>query len=189
MGYSDGGVSFYRHIHNTIVSFFCMLKKDKPWYAEGLRFQCSLCGNCCSGPDGEIPLQEQDSRRLAKYLGLSLRAFKVSYTIISESTNNRVLKMNPTPGDKEGLDCIFLDREQIPGKAVCKAHAAKPKQCQAWPFWPSSLESLESWKEASKHCPGIGQGDGMLTRKEIEKKRRLIKGPEKKFGPFERGWE
>ena len=41
--------------------------------------------------------------------------------------------MNPTPGKKKSLDCIFLDREEIPEKAICSAHSAKPKQRQTWP--------------------------------------------------------
>ncbi|MFM1805538.1 MAG: hypothetical protein RL136_2417, partial [Planctomycetota bacterium] len=25
-----------------------------PWYAEGLRFECTQCGNCCSGGPGAV---------------------------------------------------------------------------------------------------------------------------------------
>jgi len=166
-----------------------MFKKDKPWYEKGLKFQCSMCGNCCSGPEGEIPVLLRDRRRLAKHVGVSMRTFNQDYTTISKNTKSRVLKMHPTPGKKESLDCIFLDREKIPGKAICSAHLAKPKQCQAWPFWPSILESEKSWKETGIHCCGVDDGELVLSKKEIENKMRKMKGPEKKFGAFERGWK
>ena len=118
-----------------------MFKKEKPWYADGLKFQCSMCGNCCSGPEGEIPVLLQDRRRLAKHLGLSLRAFNQHYTTISKNTESRILKMNPTPGKKESLDCIFLDpgkntgksdmfstscqAETVPGLAILAFHFSK----------------------------------------------------------------
>lgn len=165
-----------------------MLKKAQSWYAEGLKFQCTMCGNCCTGPSGEIPLLVKDSRKLAKHIGLSHREFQRRYTTISLYGRKRVLKMKPTPDNDGSSDCIFLDRNRIRGKAVCSVHSAKPLQCQAWPFWPSILESEETWKATGEHCPGINRGDQVLPLREVEAKRRLMRGPERKFGMFERGW-
>ena len=25
-----------------------------PWYADGLSFECTMCGNCCTGPPGAV---------------------------------------------------------------------------------------------------------------------------------------
>ena len=37
-----------------------------------------------------------------------------------------------------GWDCVFLDGEKVPGKAVCRLYGSRPKQCRTWPFWPES---------------------------------------------------
>jgi Fe-S-cluster containining protein len=59
-----------------------------------------------------------------------------------------------------GNDCIFLDRESIPGKAVCGLYEARPEQCRTWPFWEGNLRSRKSWEETKKHvpCPGMDTG-------------------------------
>ncbi len=63
-------------------------------------------------------------------------------------------------GGRRGFDCIFLDRERVPGKAVCSVYEDRPTQCRTWPFWPEVLESEREW-EATKRvtpCPGMGSG-------------------------------
>ena len=29
-------------------------KKNDVWYSEGLRFECSQCGDCCTGAEGYV---------------------------------------------------------------------------------------------------------------------------------------
>ena len=58
-------------------------------------------------------------------------------------------------------DCIFLDRNKYPGKAICSLYEARPMQCRTWPFWPELLESQQSWVEAKSGvdgCPGLDKG-------------------------------
>jgi Fe-S-cluster containining protein len=59
-----------------------------------------------------------------------------------------------------GNDCIFLDRNSIPGKAVCGLYEARPEQCRTWPFWDGNLRSRKAWEETKKHvpCPGMDKG-------------------------------
>jgi hypothetical protein len=167
------------------IGFF----KSKPWYGDGLRFSCTQCGNCCSGPGGEVPVLRPDRIRLAEFLGISEEAFNRTYTTPDNATRKtRYLKLKPSRRNTANEDCIFLDRESIPGKAICSVHEAKPPQCSAWPFWPASLESPDSWTAAGEHCPGIGRGASATSKEDIESFRRSVRQLERAMGSFEHGW-
>ena len=48
-----------------------------PWYADGLRFACTRCGNCCTGPPGAVWINEAEARQLARRLELTLDQFEI----------------------------------------------------------------------------------------------------------------
>lgn len=125
-----------------------------PTGESGLRFSCTMCGNCCSGPAGYILISDEELASLARRLGLSIDAFTRDYTHMTRE--GRSLNEKKTPA---GLDCIFLDREKVPGKAVCGVYEDRPIQCKTWPFWPSVIKSKSSWNAAKRTCPGIDQGN------------------------------
>lgn len=130
-----------------------MTSKDE-WYKDGLAFQCTLCGNCCTGAPGVVWFNEDEGRAMAAKLDMDEAAF---YRMFARKIGGRwSLKERQTP---HGLDCVFLDREIVRGKAVCRLYEARPTQCRTWPFWPENLESRETWDEAGLDCPGIDQGD------------------------------
>lgn len=119
----------------------------------GLRFACTMCGNCCTGPSGYVLLTEDEGRAIAAKLGLSQEAFIAQYThetMLGRSLNEKESAF--------GLDCVFLDREKVPGKAVCGIYEARPSQCRTWPFWPAIVRSPQTWVRAAKTCPGINTG-------------------------------
>jgi hypothetical protein len=45
--------------------------KDAPWYAGGLKFTCSQCGNCCTGAPGYVWISREEIVRLAEYLKIT----------------------------------------------------------------------------------------------------------------------
>ena len=125
------------------------------WYADGLRFQCTQCGNCCTGPEGAVWFTEEEGRRMAEFLGLDEATFLRRHA--RRLTSGWSLKERKTA---HGFDCVFLDRDSVPGKAVCSLYDARPTQCRTWPFWKENIESPEAW-EASRRdtpCPGMGKG-------------------------------
>jgi len=126
---------------------------DPTGTGPGLRFKCTLCGNCCSGPEGYVLYTDDEAAALARRLGVSPEEFIRDYT--KETLLGRSLKEKPSPA---GLDCIFLDREKIPGKAVCGVYEDRPEQCRTWPFWKSIIQSRRHWDAASRGCPGINTG-------------------------------
>lgn len=128
-------------------------QSDGPERGEGLRFSCTMCGNCCSGPPGFVLVTEEECAGLARRLGVSVEAFKRDYTKMMEE--GRSLNERRTA---QGFDCVFLDRASVPGKAVCGVYEDRPRQCRTWPFWPSLLSSRSAWVNAKKTCPGLDKG-------------------------------
>lgn len=124
----------------------------------GLRFSCTLCGNCCSGPEGYVLVSETESRALAKRLGLSHDDFLARYTHVMSEGRSLIERKVTLPGRGTVRDCIFLDRATIPGKAVCGVYEDRPAQCRTWPFWPSVVKSKATWERAKRTCPGIDKG-------------------------------
>jgi Fe-S-cluster containining protein len=120
---------------------------------EGLAFSCTMCGNCCSGPEGYVVVTDAEVGALARRLGVTDQAFIDEYTHMTSQGRSLIEKKSVG-----GLDCVFLDREKIPGKAVCGVYEDRPKQCRTWPFWPSVVRSKASWERAKRMCPGMDKG-------------------------------
>lgn len=119
----------------------------------GLRFSCTMCGRCCSGPEGYVLVSDAEASALAARLGLRLDDFLARYT--RRTRHGRSLTERRT---QAGMDCIFLDRQTLPGKAICGVYEDRPAQCRSWPFWPSNLRSREDWEKARRICPGMDRG-------------------------------
>ena len=129
------------------------------WYADGLRFSCTQCGNCCTGPPGAVWFLEEEGRTMAAHLGLDERTF---FRRFARRVDGKwSLNEHSTP---HGYDCVFLDRESVRGKAVCRLYEARPTQCRTWPFWPENLETEEAWKTTKLLTPCPGMGSGKLVR-------------------------
>ena len=119
--------------------------KGEPWYRDGLRFECTMCGNCCTGPEGVVMFSPEEGQAMADKLGLPLEEFLARYS--RRVGRQRSLREKRTDF---GNDCIFLDRNSIPGKAVCGVYEDRPAQCRTWPFWDSNLRSPQAWAEAAE---------------------------------------
>lgn len=135
-------------------------QSDQEWFAHprnadsaGLRFSCTMCGNCCSGPAGYVIVSDEEAAALAKRLNISVQKFITDYTHVTSEGRSLNEKKSPA-----GLDCIFLDRTTVPGKAICGVYEDRPIQCRTWPFWPSVIKSERTWEQAKRTCPGMDQG-------------------------------
>ncbi len=114
-------------------------------YADGLRFECTQCGNCCTGAPGYVWVSPPDTHAIADHLGLSIVEFLSRYTRLVSTVLSLV--------EKPGGDCVFLDEDRR-----CTIQAVKPRQCLSYPFWPRLLASREAWNEEAVHCPGMNEG-------------------------------
>lgn len=124
-----------------------------PWYAEGLRFSCVHCGNCCSGSPGYVRFSAAELERMAAYLGIGTDEFLRRYA--RKRGGRWSLREIESNG---GYDCVFLERE-VQGATRCSIYPVRPEQCRTWPFWPENLESKEAWESAAKTCPGMNRGE------------------------------
>ncbi len=129
----------------------------REWFADGLRFECTQCGNCCTGPPGYVWFNEEEGRAMAQALELSESAFHDMYARREGHPPRWSLRERKT---EHGYDCIFLDRQSIPGKAICGIYEARPTQCRTWPFWPENLRSESTWDRVKRAtpCPGMNRG-------------------------------
>jgi len=125
------------------------------WYADGLRFGCTQCGNCCTGPTGYVWFNAEEGRAIAGQLGLEESAFYDTHA--RREGDGWSLRERKT---SHGYDCTFLDRQSIPGKAVCSIYHTRPAQCRTWPFWPENLRSRSTWDSVKRNtpCPGMDAG-------------------------------
>ena len=123
------------------------MAKDK-WYREGLRFECTQCGNCCSGDPGYVWATKEEIRRISELLGRT--------DAWLEKEHLRRVGLHYSLTEKPDGDCVFLKRRR--GKATCSVYPVRPLQCRTWPFWDGVLKSPEAWHETGKNCPGMDNG-------------------------------
>ena len=127
--------------------------QKESWYADGLHFTCTQCGNCCTGPPGYVWFDSVEALAMAEYLKLDVDEFLRRYARPVDGRWSLEEHLN----DDGQYDCVFLTRNEQ-GQAGCVVYSVRPTQCRTWPFWPENLRSLRSWKRASATCPGMCNG-------------------------------
>lgn len=126
------------------------------WFEpDGLRFECTQCGACCTGPPGAVWFDEDEGRAIASHLGLGYDEFLKTYAFFVRGEGGGwSLRERET---EHGHDCVFLDRSGG-GGGVCSLYGLRPTQCRTYPFWPEMVASVRAWADAARHCEGIGRG-------------------------------
>jgi Fe-S-cluster containining protein len=119
---------------------------DSPWYADGLRFRCTGCGDCCTGAPGYVWVNQAEIDALAARLGMTVKAFEAAYV--------RQVGVRRSLVERANYDCVFLDGDT----RRCQVYEDRPRQCRTWPFWKSNLKSPEAWADTCAVCPGSGHG-------------------------------
>jgi Fe-S-cluster containining protein len=122
-----------------------MPEPENPWFEDGLAFECTRCGACCTGAPGFVWVNEEEIGRIAAYRGETLEQFSTRFV---RQIGNRYSLI-----ERPGGDCIFWDKAQ-----GCTVYSARPEQCKTWPFWPDNIESPEAWDAVTRVCPGSGTG-------------------------------
>jgi len=124
-------------------------QEEKPWYANGLAFECTQCGDCCSGPDeGYVWVTSAEVIALAAKMGMADRVDEFEDKFTRQVGTERSLV------EYSDGDCIFLD----PKTRGCSVYEARPVQCRTWPFWKSNVKTPKAWSQAAKSCPGCNHG-------------------------------
>ncbi len=145
---------------------------EEPWYKDGLRFRCTVCGNCCTGPPGYVWVTDAEIAQLAAGLSMEEEAFRKQY--IRQVGHRQSLTEQRRAGGN--YDCVFLkplpgDSKQVRRRG-CSVYEHRPLQCRTWPFWHGLLESRDAWRHSKSTCPGLDSPNGKLYGvKEIEANR------------------
>ena len=126
-----------------------------PWYKDGLRFQCTGCGDCCTGAPGFVWVNKAEIAQLAELLELGVPEFEAEYV--------RKVGIRKSLVEFGNGDCVFFDNKT----RKCTVYSARPRQCRTWPFWRSNLRTPETWAETCQECPGSGKGK-LYSLAEIE---------------------
>ncbi len=119
---------------------------EQCWYSEGLAFECTQCGDCCTGAPGVVWVTDEEIREIARVRGESYGEILIHHTRLVGG--RRSLK------EYANGDCTFFDG----ARRCCTVYSARPVQCRTWPFWPRHLESREAWMQVQKACKGVGRG-------------------------------
>jgi uncharacterized protein len=134
-----------------------------PWYGEGLRFDCTGCGNCCTGTPGYVWISSEEIGRLAEHLKLPAAQVVLRYCRQVGTRYSLTERLTP----RGEYDCIFLREGPPRGHGAssgstrprhCAIYPVRPLQCRTWPFWDGLLADRQAWRKAAKRCPGIDRG-------------------------------
>jgi hypothetical protein len=134
---------------------------SEPWYAEGLRFTCTMCGHCCTGQPGFVWVEDDEIQAIADHRGETSDETRTLWT--------RKGYRGLTLREKANGDCVFYDRQQ-----GCTIYPVRPRQCRTWPFWDSNVRSPETWQRTCEVCPGSGQGE-LISAEEITRRLKVIR--------------
>lgn len=131
------------------------------WYAQGLRFSCTQCGNCCTGPEGYVWFNLEELKAMADHVGQETSEFLVRYARKIDGAYS----LNEVQRDGR-FDCVFLKPDPQTGQRGCSIYPVRPSQCRTWPFWPENLSSRRAWNSAARNtpCPGMQTGDAVQGR-------------------------
>jgi Fe-S-cluster containining protein len=119
---------------------------EKPWFHKGLRFECTQCGDCCTGAPGYVWVNRDEIEELARHLNMRVADFEQAYV--------RQVGIRKSLIEYANGDCVFFD----PNARKCTVYDARPRQCRTWPFWDSNTRTPEAWKATCQVCPGSGKG-------------------------------
>lgn len=132
----------------------------EPWYHAGLRFECTQCGDCCTGAPGYVWINDQELAAIANFLKMQPEELTGLHTRMTH--RGRSLR------EKANGDCVFYDKQ-----AGCTIYAVRPAQCRTWPFWDSNIATKKEWEHTCKKCPGAGQGE-LISAEEITRRLNVV---------------
>ncbi|WP_300667708.1 YkgJ family cysteine cluster protein [Desulfoluna sp.] len=121
-------------------------------------FQCTQCGECCTGFGGNY-MTPEDVDRIAAFVGVSRERFLEDYCQMVDGL--------PVIAVGEDGRCVFF-------RGNCTIHEVKPRMCRAWPFIDAVARVPSNWELMAGACPGIQTGFPLeevrrIVRLEIDK--------------------
>ena len=117
---------------------------NEPWYSDGLKFDCTGCGDCCTGDPGYVWVIAGRNRGPGRRSrGFRSSSFEKQYV--------RRVGVCKSLIERANGDCIFFDADT----RRCRVYELRPRQCRTWPFWPANLASPAAWQQTADRCPRL----------------------------------
>ncbi len=135
---------------------------DAPWYKDGLQFQCTQCGNCCTGAPGYVWVNKAEIETMAQLLNMDVPTFEDQFV--------RTIGIRKSLIELDNFDCVFFDNKS----RKCQVYSARPRQCRSWPFWDSNLRTPADWQRTCQICPGSGTGP-LVPLEQVQQQAAVIK--------------
>lgn len=135
-----------------------VIQDQSPWYNQGLRFECTGCGQCCTGAPGYTWVNKDEIQQIAQFLNLTVNEFSRQY-LRRVKGRLSLLELPKT------YDCIFLKDKK------CQIYPVRPTQCKTYPWWPQNLKTEKEWQEAARFCEGIQPNAPVVSLETIEQQR------------------
>src|SRR5258708_35540582 len=107
---------------------------EQAWYKDGLQFQCTQCGDCCTGAPGYVWVNQEEIELLALKLGVGVAEFERKYV--------RQVGVRRSLIEFDNGVCVFFDCQA----RQCTVYDARPMQDRTCPLWQSNIESHEAWE-------------------------------------------
>ena len=145
-------LSWVQNMNDTLIP-----EDYPPWYKDGLHFQCTGCGKCCSGGPGYVWVTSKEIAAIAGFLNMSVDLFVRRY--IRQKENRYAL----IERKMQNFDCVFLQDKK------CLIYPVRPVQCKTFPWWKEQLRSKESWELAARYCEGIKPQAPLVSYEQIQK--------------------
>lgn len=120
-----------------------LIKKEGYPYAFNSSACFSCQGRCCTGESGYIYVSKNEIIAIAELLEMDINDFGAKY--LFKKGYKYSIKENKID---DSYECVFYDRDSN----GCKIYAARPSQCQTFPFWEYYKDKVDELKQ---ECPGI----------------------------------
>lgn len=147
-------------------------KKSKVYkFIETHDFKCQRCSNCCRKDPGVVMMTKHDVKIASNALSMTIPQFLDQCCRAVYRFDGAYVALK----EKANFDCIFWNEG-------CMIYENRPIQCRTFPYWPSVVESEESWQKEKKRCPGLDKPSGLTVEERYkcylyEKKARYMKMP------------
>jgi Fe-S-cluster containining protein len=167
-----------------------MTEKYVPATGEKLKFECTMCGDCCR--NHILPVTAEKLARISNTTGRSTRSLYFVFKELpgADTPNYLSLRRKIT---KNGLECIFLKNN------LCSLHTIdpelKPENCKHVPYNLIIENETTGWSTNDKKdckymakiadsehpvyfavsdsCPGVGTGGELTKQKQEELKKAM----------------
>ena len=98
--------------------------------ADSPPLDCIKCPSLCCRMAGYVGVRRADIRRLARHLGLTVRAFEERHVVRTTRKGEKLIK--------DGFDtCQFLGRDRR-----CTVYAARPTDCRGYLCWAAADDTV-----------------------------------------------